>query len=497
LPPTRAPRIDFREEETLLEIVPFDRGALLDAALGVAMLARSGSRRRTLCCSRPALMRGIGKAALFASALIAGVSPAQAADAEETIRADEAALLANGPTDIGATIQQSVLQPGAIFPNFTWGLREEYEAWKRRLWDENGLRFAFNYSQLYQYATDTLPIAPSNSSNSVWVALDMIWAPIDRGGPNQGSLNVTLAYRGPINSDPVAALYGVPVVGSLWSAYEWGDWDGIVFENIFWEQRVAGDFRVRFGNQAPGAIYNFSRFKDPRTSFTASPFAFHETIPYPAIGFGVAGRWQPAPLLGPYAVLTVNDMNADPQFGPNWSKVLSEAQFFYGAEFGYRWPEANGGFSHLHVDLFYADERALNPAALPNAAGGGFRVYGEKQIDRVVLFGGYTFNTARGGGIGATLARNTVTGGIAYLNPKNIRGEVALGLVWSQPFSNTLGSAVPGFTAQPQYGFEVYWRAQLTPNTSFTPGLQVIANPSFNVTENVIAIPSFKFRVSF
>ena len=442
-------------------------------------------------------MRCICRAALFASALIAGVSPARAADSEETIRADEAALLANGPTDIGATIQQSVPQPGAIFPNFTWGLREEYEAWKRRLWDENGLRFAFNYSQLYQYATDTLPIAPSKSSNSVWVALDMIWAPIDRGGPNQGSLNVTLAYRGPFNSDPVAAVFGVPVVGSLWSAYEWGNWDGIVFENIFWEQQVAGDFRVRFGNQAPGAIYNFSRFKDPRTSFTASPFAFHETIPYPAIGFGVAGRWQPAPLLGPYAVLTVNDMNADPQNGPDWSKVLSEAQFFYGAEFGYRWPEANGGFSHLHVDLFYADERALNPAALPNAAGGGFRVYGEKQIDRVVLFGGYTFNTARGGGIGATLARNTVTGGIAYLNPMNIRGEVALGLVWSEPFTNTLGSAVPGFTARSQYGFEVYWRAQLTPNTSLTPGLQVIANPSFNVAENVIAIPSIKFRVSF
>ena len=201
----------------------------------------------------------------FASALLAGVSPAQAADSEETTQADEAALLANGPTDIGATIEQSVPQPGAIFPNFTWGLREEYEAWKRRLWDENGLRFAFNYSQLYQYATDTLPIAPSKSSNSVWVALDMIWAPLDRGGPNQGSLNVTLAYRGPLNSDPVAAVFGVPVVGSLWSAYEWGNWDGIVFENIFWEQRVAGDFRVRFGNQAPGAIYNFSRFKDPRT----------------------------------------------------------------------------------------------------------------------------------------------------------------------------------------------------------------------------------------
>jgi hypothetical protein len=28
----------------------------------------------------------------------------------------------------------------------------------------------------------------------------------------------------------------------------------IVFENIFWEQQVAGDFRVRFGNQAPEEV---------------------------------------------------------------------------------------------------------------------------------------------------------------------------------------------------------------------------------------------------
>lgn len=38
---------------------------------------------------------------------------------------------------------------------------------------------------------------------------------------------------------------------------------------------------------------------------------------------------------------------------------------------------------------------------------------------------------------------------------------------------------------------------QLTPNTSVTPGLQVIYNPSFNLAEDVIAIPQFKFRVSF
>jgi hypothetical protein len=401
------------------------------------------------------------------------------------------------PTDIEVIVDESFAQPGALLPGFILPGQEEYEDFKERLWEEYGLRFAFNYSQLFQDPSAIRPAATADNSLGAWASADVIWTPLDRGGAFEGGLFLTYAYRGPLNDNPVNAAFGVPVIGSLWSAYEWGDWNGAVIENLFWEQRFNRDFMVRFGNQAPQAVYNFSRFKDARTSFTASPFAFQETIPYPAIGFGVAARWQPSPVSGPYAVGTINDMNADPQNGLDWSKVLDESQFFYGAEFGYRWPEEGGGFSHLHVDIFYADERARNPEALPNEAGWGFRIYGEKQIDNVVLFMGYTHNTARGGGIGATFATNTVTGGAAYLNPFNIRGEAAIGLVWSEPFDDTLGSAVPSFDARDQYGYEVYWRMQLTPNTSVTPGLQVIYNPSFNLAEDVIAIPQFKFRVSF
>jgi hypothetical protein len=400
------------------------------------------------------------------------------------------------PIDPEVIVDESFAQPGALLPNFALPSRERYEAFKERLWEKYGLRFAFNYSQLFQFPSAIRSTATARNSLGVWVSADVIWTPLDRGGPFQGDLVTSVAYRGPLNNNPVNAAFGIPVVGSLWSAYEWGNWNGAVIENFFWEQRFNHDFMVRIGNQAPQAVYNFARFKDARTSFTASPFTFQETIPYPAIGFGVAARWQPNPLSGPYVVGTINDMNADPQNGLNWGS-LNKGQFFYGAEFGYRWPEKGGGFSHLHFNIFYADQRARNPPQLPNEAGWGFRIYGEKQIDDFVLFLGYTHNTARGGGIGATFATNTATGGVAYLNPFKIRGEAAIGLVWSQPFNDTLGSSLPGFNARDQYGFDLYWRIQLTPNTSITPGLQVIYNPSFNLSQDVITIGQFKFRVSF
>jgi len=46
-----------------------------------------------------------------------------------------------------------------------------------------------------------------------------------------------------------------------------------------------------------------------------------------------------------------------------------------------------------------------------------------------VAVGGYIHNTAKGGGISATVTRQLVTAGLAYVNPLNVRGRLALGLM--------------------------------------------------------------------
>ena len=399
------------------------------------------------------------------------------------------------PTDIETDLDESFAKPGAIFPNVTLPGRLQYEAFKERLWENYGLRFAFSYQQLSQYASARLPFATSDVALGGWGAAELFWTPIDRGGDFEGGVGFSYAYRGQISGDPVPAVFGATVLGSIWSNYEWTSWDnGARVENLFWEQWITRSFNFRVGNQGAQAVYNFSRFKDARTSFTASPFAFQEQIPYPTFGFGVATTWRPNQTTGPYVVGTINDMNGDPAaLGLNWNTFFDERQYFYGAEFGYRWTRPNGEFDHIHIDLFYADERITrDPNVLPNEAGGGFRIYGEKQMGNVVAFAGFTHNTARGGGISTTFAENTLTGGLAYLNPFGIRGEAAFGAVWSEPLEDLF----PGFEARDQYGFDAYWRIQLTPNSTVTPGLQVVFDPSFNPAEDVIVIPAFKFRVN-
>lgn len=65
--------------------------------------------------------------------------------------------------------------------------------------------------------------------------------------------------------------------------------------------------------------------------------------------------------------------------------------------------------------------------------------------------------------------------------------------MWSRPFSDL----IPGLARRDQLGVEAYWNLATTPNSTATPGIQFIFNPSFNQTVAFIAVPQLKFRVLF
>ena len=76
------------------------------------------------------------------------------------------------PTDIETDLDESFAKPGAIFPNVTLPGRLQYEAFKERLWENYGLRFAFSYQQLSQYASARLPFATSDVALGGWGAAE-------------------------------------------------------------------------------------------------------------------------------------------------------------------------------------------------------------------------------------------------------------------------------------------------------------------------------------
>jgi hypothetical protein len=209
---------------------------------------------------------------------------------------------------------------------------------------------------------------------------------------------------------------------------------------------------------------------------------------------GASFRWWPIKDSELYVVGTLNDMNGDPNArGLDWS-TFGRGEYFYGTEIGYFWRRDGGETDHLHLDVFYASKRSTrSPDTLPNVAGGGFKLLGEKQIGRFVGFGSYTYNTAEGGGISSTMTGHTAITGLSYLKPMGLQGEASIGYMWSQAFSHLLPLGADGS----QHGIDTYWKILLTPNIWVTPGTQFIWHPVLNPNHNFTVVPDIKFRIFF
>jgi hypothetical protein len=398
--------------------------------------------------------------------------------------------------DIGES--QSLLPPppprDVILPGLGLPWEAERQAFRKQLYDQYGLTYGFSYQQLTQFATRTLPNVGPNVAVGGWTGGEVTWTPLDRGGDYQGSLVVSAYWLGPLGLNPYPAVFGPTFLGMAWSNYDFSSFQAnLRIANFFWDQKLGPDLIIRVGNEAAWAVLNTFRFKDARTSFTASPLAFSETIPYPSFGAGVSFRWRPSALPGFYANGAVNSMNGSPSEGSlNW-KDLKWGQLFVGVEVGQQWRRDNGEYDQLSLLVFHAGTRSIkNPDTNPNAPGGGFKVLGEKQWGPIVAFASYTHNTAKGGGADATFSGNTAVAGAAYLQPFGIKGEIAMAGMWSLPFDNIF----PGSGQRGQYGLDAYWNMAITQNSTLAPDVQLIMHPSFNPKVNFVAVPAIKFRVA-
>ena len=395
------------------------------------------------------------------------------------------------PLEAGNVIDDIVPRPGSVFPI---GVDEPWFGFKDKVYEKIGLKFGFSYQMLFQSASHVAPEAAFDTALAHWTGFMIKWALLKKDTDFEGNLVFSMFDRRVLGDNAAPATFGLADVGGITSNVGFTTWS-FEIENLYWEQRLSlgkNQLMLRIGNQVVTTLLNPFRFKDERLSFTTGPFAFHLTVPYPTFGFGTGFKWWPDEESGLYIAGSLNDMNGDPNLqGLDWSTV-DRGEFFYGLEVGYNWKRSEDDFDHVHLTVFYADERSTrSPDTLPNKAGGGFRVLGEKQWDRWVGFASYTFNTAEGGGVAGTLSEHTATAGVAYRNPFNVRGEAAVGLLYMNPIEEIFDQDV-----RDQWGVEAYWRISLTKNIWITPGIQLVFDPSLNLEDDFSFIPHVKFRIA-
>jgi len=405
----------------------------------------------------------------------------------------ERGRLVGGPTDVATDLMLSFPTRDSIFPSL---FPSQWFSFKEDLYDKIGVKLSASYQSLYQNGSDDLGLLDADYAWGGWLLFEAKWNAVRTGEDYEGGLTATIDWRHAIGGGAVPSVYGPFGVGSLWlTDIGFDEWDPAL-PVFYWEQWLKKDvFVLRVGKQLASQTYDFFRFKDSRTSFTATPFTLHNSIPTPGFGQAISFEWWPRKNSELYVQGTVNDMNgAVDDFGLD--TFWQDRQYFYGLEIGYFWKRNfPADFDHVHLDVFYADERAEPTVpGFPNKAGGGFKVLGSKQRRRLVGFGSYTFNTAEGGGFSVTFARHTVTAGLAVLKPAGIRGEVGVGISWMGALEDV---SLPTGDLRDQTGGEVYWKLLLTPDFWITPGLQFIWNPAFNQGTDFVAVPQLKFRLFF
>ena len=408
------------------------------------------------------------------------------------------------PTDIEADLDNSFPEPGAVLGNF---IPRKWFNWKSDLYDKTGLKLGASYQMLYTSSSITggtlsqaAPGQEPNNGLGGWVQFEAQWKLFNKDKAWEGSINFAIDGRHRLAGDVIpgelyfesGTQFAIDAMYLPWDPY---------FAILFYEQHFKNDkFWVRAGHIAPAAVLDFFRFKDARVSFTGPQLVFPLTsIPYAAPGLGMAFKWSIPNGKGLYLSGAFSDLNADPgEF--NWTSLFDYGEVFAGVEIGKNWLRSKSDFDHLHLMLFYADERSSTPAPFVTESGWGFKVHGSKQWNDIVAFANYTYNTVQGGGFGIfTMSDHSANLGLVRLDPFKIKGEIGGALSMGNPMSEWVGKIEsifgPGsIRAEAQFNAEAYWRILLLKQLWVTPGIQLHLNPTYNPTQDTMWAPYIKAR---
>jgi porin len=438
---------------------------------------------------------------LFGLTLVLAL-PAFAAEVPEETTSQSAASGGGSPTsrnpvDIGNQLRQDeeVKESAFQFPRFD----ELFQPWddlKSRLDRDYGLNFGLGLTALYQGATSSP--GPDRAAGGIF-ELFGTWTLFGRGTDHPGSLGFRVEDRQRLGTDLSPQLLGVES-GSSWStATGFGEFDLSVAE-LWWEQHLIKDrLAFRAGKMLAFAVFDYFRFKSPKTGFLNQMFNVNPTIPFPSFGLGAAVLLRPTDDF--YIHAGIQDANGQPT-RVGFDTFFDDQEYFTALELGWdpgflsgkRESFFDGGDYHLM--LWHADARAH----VGTPSGRGFLVAAEQPIGDKVLFARY--GQADGN---VTPVGQMAAAGIAFTNAFGEDADViAIGASWGRNNFGRFPVDIDGsgntvlFDADglDQYAIETFYRIQLTPRLSVTPDVQLVIDPALNLDKSSIGYFGVRARLT-
>ena len=346
-----------------------------------------------------------------------------------------------------------------------------WQDFNSKLDDEIGLRLGFSYYMLYQWASSS-PFGPGQAGAG---DLDFFgrWNLLRGEDGALGILGFNLEHRHAYEEIPPFQVDSS--IGSIWPTTRGFTDTGFNFNELWWDQQFSNDrisFRIGTINQKH--FHDLHRFKSQKRFFLSFPLSDSPTIAFPPNGFG--GVLRVSPREDFHIVAGVGDANGERSVG-SIDTFFRNTEFFSALDLSFA-PTIDGlGDGRYSITFWHTDASSI----YNRPSGRGFNALAEQEVaDGVVPFVRYGY------GDGADLAvEHTAAIGVGFERPFGAQDDVAgIGASWSRPSDLSL---------RDQWGFEAFYRFQLTTVIQLTPGFQVIVDPSLNTTEDVIGI--FQLRV--
>ncbi len=365
-----------------------------------------------------------------------------------------------------------VKEPIIRFPKVDQSLEGWYDM-KRRLNEESGVQFGFDYNSLYQSTDEVL-----TEDDSAWSGVFRIlgtWEMFNRGQDNAGTLVFGFESRHNIShriapSQLAGQIGYIGVTGTLFS-----DVSGIL-GNLYYKQNFANK-RVGFiaGRFDPNDFMSVLGYANPWTTYSNVAILLNPSIALPDWSWGAGmGGWFGGNNNW-YAQGTINDANGtitDESF------FSGGAEFFKHAEVGWTPSKAERYFTNVHVTGWHVDER--EDAGISSSHGiaiGANKTWNETWM----LFGrlGWSDGTA-------PIYNKTATLGVGRLI-RQWSDVFGIGVNWGQP---------PNDSLPVQWTTEIFYRMQLSQNLQLTPSLQYLKDPALNSVNSSVWVFGLRMRLS-
>lgn len=340
---------------------------------------------------------------------------------------------------------------------------------------EFGLNVGLAYTAVYQVASGG-PGRRDVAGGDIDLFGDwrLLGAP---GGENNGHLYFAAEHRHDLGTDIAPnALKGQ--IGSLWGTVNGFGEQDLCVKELYWQQHIGGDkLLVRVGKLDAENYYNSNYWQSDNKYFMSQPFSSFPVRAFPGQGLGVNITSK---LSSDWYISTGFQDAQGKKTEAGFDTFGGDFNLFSALEVGYTptidgWGRGNYRFTAWYRDAGESDGKPHDS---------GFTLSIDQHVaEHLVPFIRAGVGHGNINGIDALISAGVGWEG-KLLTDSDV---VGLGVAWGQPSDRDLDD---------QFGLELFYRLQVSPDNQLTVGYQVIVDPSNQPEDDVVGVFEMRWRVS-